>query len=64
MECEINSLSFVNGNDYLDVDVHHPEKWIELKIETTESFPIESQEQLDFIYHKLSEILKKFEETL
>ena len=62
MECEINSLSFVNGNDYLDVDIHHCEKWIELKIETTDSFPIESQEQLDFIYHKLSEILKKFQE--
>jgi hypothetical protein len=62
MECEINSLSFVNGNDYLDVDIHHSEKWIELKIETTESFSIESKEQLDFIYHKLSEILKKFEE--
>ena len=62
MECEINNLSFVNGNDYLDVDIHHCEKWIELKIETTDSFPIESQEQLDFIYHKLSEILKKFQE--
>ncbi len=64
MECEINSLSFVNRNDYLDVDIHHSEKWIELKIETTESFSIESQEQLDFIYHKLSEILKKFEKEL
>jgi hypothetical protein len=64
MECEINSLSFVNQNDYLDVDIHHCEKWIELKIETTESFSIESQEQLDFIYLKLSEILKKFEKEL
>ena len=64
MECEINSLSFVHENDYLDVDIHHTEKWIELKIETTESFSIESQEQLDFIYHKLSEILKKFEKEL
>jgi hypothetical protein len=31
---------------------------MELKIETTESFPIESQEDIDFIYEKLTEAFK------
>jgi hypothetical protein len=61
MKCEVNSISFVDGNDYLDVEIHYVEKWIELKIDTDGSFPISSQKDLDLIYKKLSKILKSFE---
>lgn len=61
MKILTNSFSFQEGNDYLDVEVHEGEKWIELKIETTESFPISSREDLDIIYHKLCEVLDSFE---
>jgi hypothetical protein len=61
MKCEVNSISFVDGNDYLDVDIHYVEKWIELKIDMDGSFPISSQKDLDLIYKKLSKILKSFE---
>lgn len=61
MKIVTNSFSFQEGNDYLDVEVHEGEKWIELKIETTESFPIQSREDLDIIYHKLCEVLDSFE---
>ena len=63
MEYLIDQFSFKKDNDYLDVEVHHSEKWIELKIDMDGSFPIDSQEDLDLIYQKLSEILKSFEET-
>jgi 2-oxoglutarate dehydrogenase complex dehydrogenase (E1) component-like enzyme len=61
MKILTNSFSFQEGNDYLDVEVHEAEKWIELKIETTDGFPIQSREDLDTIYHKLCEILDSFE---
>jgi len=62
MRYKINNFSFCEGIDCLDVDVHYEEKWIELKIETTDSFPIQSREELDIIYKKLCEIFDKFED--
>jgi hypothetical protein len=53
-----DQFSFKKDNDFIDVTVHHTEGWLELKIETTDSFPIETQEELDVIYQKLSEALK------
>jgi 2-oxoglutarate dehydrogenase complex dehydrogenase (E1) component-like enzyme len=61
MKILIDQFSFQQGKDYLDVEVHHTEKWIELKIETSESFPIQSRKELDTIYHKLCEIFDDFE---
>lgn len=61
MEIVRNSFAFKEGNDYLDVEVHEAEKWIELKIETTDGFPIQSREDLDMIYHTLCEVLDSFE---
>jgi len=63
MKCEINNLSFSEGSDYLDVEVHHDENWIELKIETTDSFPIASRKELDMIYKKLCEVFDMFEDV-
>lgn len=61
MDVEINNFSFsAGGMNFLDVEVHHSEQWIELKIETSESFPIDSQQELDLIYQKLSEIFTQF----
>jgi 2-oxoglutarate dehydrogenase complex dehydrogenase (E1) component-like enzyme len=62
MKCEINNFSFCEGNDYLDVEVHYGEKWIELKIESTDSFPIQSREELDMIYKKLCKVFDTFED--
>jgi 2-oxoglutarate dehydrogenase complex dehydrogenase (E1) component-like enzyme len=62
MKYEINNFSFSEGCDYLDVDIHHAEKWIELKIETTDSFPIQSRKELDMIYKKLCEVFDSFED--
>lgn len=56
-----DQFSFKKDNDFIDVTMHPTEGWLELKIETTESFPIETQEELDIIYQKLSEALKSFE---
>ncbi len=56
-----DQFSFKKANDFIDVTMHPTEGWLELKIETTESFPIETQEELDIIYQKLSEALKSFE---
>lgn len=53
-----DQFSFKKDNDFIDVIVHHTEGWLELKIETTDSFPIETQEELDVIYQRLSEALK------
>jgi hypothetical protein len=61
MKLNIEKFSFENGPDYLDVETHL-EGWIELKIETSESFAIENQEDLDFIYQKLTEALKSVKE--
>jgi hypothetical protein len=51
----LDQFSIQKGQDFIDVELHHTEGWMELKIETTESFPIESQEDIDFIYKKLTE---------
>jgi len=61
MKLNIEKFSFENGPDYLDVEINL-EGWIELKIETSESFAIENQEDLDFIYQKLTEALKSVKE--
>jgi hypothetical protein len=61
MKCEINNFSFCEGNDYLDVEVHYVEKWIELKIESTDSFPIQSRKELDMIYHRLCGVFDEFD---
>jgi 2-oxoglutarate dehydrogenase complex dehydrogenase (E1) component-like enzyme len=63
MKYEINNFSFSEGNDYLDVEIHHEEKWIELKIETSDSFPISSRKELDIIYKKLCKVFDSFEDT-
>jgi 2-oxoglutarate dehydrogenase complex dehydrogenase (E1) component-like enzyme len=62
MKYEINNFSFCEGTDWLDVEVHHEENWIELKIETSNSFPIPSREELDIIYKKLCEVFDTFED--
>jgi 2-oxoglutarate dehydrogenase complex dehydrogenase (E1) component-like enzyme len=62
MKIFIDHFSFCEGNDYLDVNVHYNEKWIELKIETTDSFPIQSRDELDLIYKKLCEVFDSFED--
>jgi hypothetical protein len=54
----IDQFSIQKGNDFIDVEMHHTEGWMELKIETSESFPIESQEDINFIYEKLTEAFK------
>jgi 2-oxoglutarate dehydrogenase complex dehydrogenase (E1) component-like enzyme len=61
MKYEIQQFSFKEGSDYLDVEAHPEEEWIELKIETSNSFPIQSQKDLDFIYQKLTEVFSSFE---
>ena len=61
MKYQVQQFSFKEGNDYLDVEVHLEEEWIELKIETSDSFPIQSQKDLDFIYQKLTEVFSSFE---
>ncbi len=61
MKYQVDKFSFKEGNDYLDVEVHNEEGWVELKIETSNSFPIQSQKDLDFIYQKLSEAFSSFE---
>jgi len=58
IKMNIEQFSIQKGNDFIDVEMHHTEGWMELKIETTESFPIESQEDIDFIYEKLTEAFK------
>jgi hypothetical protein len=55
IKMNIDQFSIQKGNDFIDVEIHHTEGWMELKIDTTESFPIESQEDIDFIYKKLTE---------
>jgi hypothetical protein len=55
IKMNMDAFSIQKGNDFIDVEIHHTEGWMELKIDTTESFPIESQEDIDFIYKKLTE---------
>jgi hypothetical protein len=63
MKYQVEQFSFKEDKDYLDVEVHHEEGWIELKMETTNRFPVQSQKDLDFIYQKLSEVFSSFEES-
>ena len=55
IKMNIEQFSIQKGNDFIDVEIHHTEGWMELKIDTSDSFPIESQEDIDFIYKKLTE---------
>jgi hypothetical protein len=55
IKMNIEQFSIQKGNDFIDVEMHHTEGWMELKIDTSDSFPIESQEDIDFIYKKLTE---------
>ena len=58
----MDQFSIQKGQNFIDVELHHTEGWMELKIETTESFAIETQEELDFIYEKLTEGLKSLKQ--
>jgi hypothetical protein len=62
IKMNIDQFSIQKGQDFIDVELHHTEGWMELKIETTESFAIETQEELDFIYEKLTEGLKSLKQ--
>jgi hypothetical protein len=54
----IDEFHFQNDiNQYIDVRICM-EGYIELNLETSEKYGIESQEELDFIYQKLTEALK------
>jgi len=61
MKILTDHFTFQTGHDYLDVDVHYVEKWLELKIESTDSFPIQSREDLDMIYHRLCGVFDEFD---
>lgn len=58
MKTYIDQISFQKGEDFLDVTAHITEGWIELKIETGDSFAISSQEDLKKIYKRLKKLLK------
>jgi hypothetical protein len=58
IKMKMDQFSIQKGKDFIDVELHHTEGWMELKIETTNSFSIESQEEIDFIYEKLTEGFK------
>jgi 2-oxoglutarate dehydrogenase complex dehydrogenase (E1) component-like enzyme len=62
IKMNLDAFSIQKGFDYIDVQLHHTEGWMELKIESTDSFPIESQEELDFIYEKLTEAFKSLKQ--
>jgi hypothetical protein len=55
IKMNMDQFSIQKGQDFIDVELHHTEGWMELKIDTSDSFPIESQEDIDFIYKKLTE---------
>ena len=55
IKMNIEQFSIQKGNDFIDVEMHHTEGWMDLKIDTSDSFPIESQGDIDFIYKKLTE---------
>lgn len=58
----MDQFSIQKDDEYIDVEIHHAEGWMELKIETTKSFSIESQEEIDFIYEKLTEGFKSLKQ--
>lgn len=53
LKVKIDEFSFQKDGDYLNVVVHSGENWIELKTDTSGSFPIESLEELETIYRTL-----------
>ena len=55
IKMNIEQFSIQKGPNFIDVETHHLEGWMELKMDKTKSFPIESQEDIDFIYKKLTE---------
>jgi hypothetical protein len=62
IKMNLDQFSIQKGSDFIDVQLHHTEGWMELKIETTDSFSIESQEEIDFIYEKLTEAFKSLKQ--
>ena len=54
----IHDFSIDKDGEYIDVKVHM-EGWLELKIETTESFTISSEKEIDFIANALKNALKQ-----
>ena len=64
MKYQVREFSFNEGSSYLDVVVHTEEGWIELKIDAmSNSFPIQSQKDLDSMCQKLTEIFSSFEKN-
>jgi hypothetical protein len=54
----VDEFHFENDiNQYIDVRICM-EGYIELDLETSQKYAIDSQEELDFIYQKLTEALK------
>lgn len=62
MKYLVEHFSFKERDDYLDVEVHYGENWIELKTETSGRFAIQNRNDLDMIYKKLCEVFDSFEE--
>jgi hypothetical protein len=62
IKMNLDQFSIQKDFDFIDVQLHHTEGWMELKIETTDSFSIESQEEIDFIYEKLTEAFKSLKQ--
>ena len=62
IKMNVDQFSIQKDFDFIDVQLHHTEGWMELKIETTDSFSIESQEEIDFIYEKLTEAFKSLKQ--
>ncbi len=55
----VDQFHFENSiKQYINVDIYM-EGYIELSIETTQKYAIESQSELDLIYKKLTEALKQ-----
>ncbi len=53
----IHEFSIDKDGDYIDVRVHL-EGYLTIRIETTDSFTIETEAEIDFIANKLKEALK------
>ena len=53
----IHEFSIDKDGDYIDVKVHL-EGYLTIRIETTDSFTIETEAEIDFIANKLKEALK------
>ena len=53
----IHEFSIDKNGEYIDVKVHL-EGYLTIRIETTDSFTIETEAEIDFIANKLKEALK------